>query len=119
MDRKAKIYVAGHRGLVGSALVRNLIANGFTNLVTRTHAGRSGTEGGVCGGVEGCLDWLGDKLKLHVSAVVGCSQRGQDRFQWEAAVARGQAFVGCRGSPCAISQADEHQVVTKARQEGQ
>jgi GDP-L-fucose synthase len=32
-----KIYVAGHRGMVGSAIVRNLEAKGFTNIVTRTH----------------------------------------------------------------------------------
>ncbi|NJM11435.1 MAG: GDP-L-fucose synthase [Synechococcaceae cyanobacterium SM1_2_3] len=34
----AKIYVAGHRGLVGSALVRALRAQGYSNLVLRTHA---------------------------------------------------------------------------------
>ena len=33
-----KIYVAGHRGMVGSAIVRNLQAKGFTNIVTRTHS---------------------------------------------------------------------------------
>jgi len=33
-----KIYVAGHRGMVGSAIVRNLQAKGFTNIVTCTHA---------------------------------------------------------------------------------
>lgn len=33
-----KIYVAGHRGMVGSAIVRNLQAKGFGNLVTKTHA---------------------------------------------------------------------------------
>lgn len=38
MEKSAKIYVAGHRGLVGSALVRKLKANGFTNLLLRTHA---------------------------------------------------------------------------------
>jgi GDP-L-fucose synthase len=38
MDTSARIYVAGHRGLVGSALVRNLRARGFANLLTRTHA---------------------------------------------------------------------------------
>jgi len=37
MDKNAKIYVAGHRGLVGSALVRQLQAAGYINLVTRTH----------------------------------------------------------------------------------
>lgn len=37
-DLNSKIYVAGHRGMVGSAIVRNLEANGFTNIITRTHA---------------------------------------------------------------------------------
>ena len=38
IDLNQKIYVAGHRGMVGSAIVRNLEAKGFTNIVTRTHA---------------------------------------------------------------------------------
>jgi len=38
MDKRARIYVAGHRGLVGSALMRTLEAQGYTNLVVRTHA---------------------------------------------------------------------------------
>ncbi len=38
MNKNAKIYIAGHRGLVGSALMRQLQAQGYTNLVTRTHA---------------------------------------------------------------------------------
>ena len=33
-----KIYVAGHNGMVGSAIVRNLVAQGHTNILTRTHA---------------------------------------------------------------------------------
>ncbi|XP_024032667.1 putative GDP-L-fucose synthase 2, partial [Morus notabilis] len=37
-DKSAKIFVAGHRGLVGSAIVRKLESLGFTNLVLRTHA---------------------------------------------------------------------------------
>ena len=37
-DCGQKIYVAGHRGMVGSAIVRNLQAKGFRNIVTRTHA---------------------------------------------------------------------------------
>lgn len=37
MDKQAKIYVAGHRGLVGSAIWQNLIDKGYTNLVGRTH----------------------------------------------------------------------------------
>ena len=37
LDRNKKIYVAGHRGLVGSALVRKLEKEGFTNIITKTH----------------------------------------------------------------------------------
>ena len=37
MKKESKIYIAGHRGLVGSAIVKNLEARGYTNLVYRTH----------------------------------------------------------------------------------
>ena len=37
MEKNAKIYVAGHRGLVGSAIVRNLESKGYTNIIGRTH----------------------------------------------------------------------------------
>ena len=37
MHKKAKIYVAGHRGLVGSAIVKQLILHGYSNICTRTH----------------------------------------------------------------------------------
>lgn len=37
-DLNQKIYVAGHRGMVGSAIVRELIKKGYQNIVTRTHA---------------------------------------------------------------------------------
>ena len=38
MEKDSKIYVAGHRGMVGSAIVRELERQGYTNIVTRTHA---------------------------------------------------------------------------------
>ena len=38
MKKNDKIYVAGHRGLVGSALMRNLQGDGYSNIVTRTHS---------------------------------------------------------------------------------
>jgi GDP-L-fucose synthase len=38
MTPNARIYIAGHSGLVGSALCRALPAAGYTNLITRTHA---------------------------------------------------------------------------------
>jgi len=36
MNKKDKIYIAGHRGMVGSAIKRHLEANGFTNIISRT-----------------------------------------------------------------------------------
>ncbi len=38
MEKNAKIYVAGHRGMAGSAIVRALMREGYTNIVVRTHA---------------------------------------------------------------------------------
>ena len=38
MNKLSKIYIAGHTGLVGSALIRQLIARGYVNIITRTHA---------------------------------------------------------------------------------
>ncbi len=37
MNKDSKIYIAGHRGLVGSAIWRNLLQRGYTNLIGRTH----------------------------------------------------------------------------------
>ena len=38
MEKNSKIYVAGHRGMVGSAIVRELRRQGYDNIITRTHA---------------------------------------------------------------------------------
>lgn len=38
IHKNIKVYVAGHRGMVGSAIIRQLLVEGFTNIVTRTHA---------------------------------------------------------------------------------
>ena len=38
MNKNAKIFVAGHRGMVGSAIFRELSRNGYTNVITRTHS---------------------------------------------------------------------------------
>ncbi len=48
MDKNAKIYVAGHRGLVGSAIVRNLQKQGFSNLLLKTHAELDLTDQVAC-----------------------------------------------------------------------
>ena len=38
MDKHSKIYVAGHRGMVGSAILRELTRQGYENIITRTHS---------------------------------------------------------------------------------
>lgn len=38
MNKDSKIYVAGHKGMVGSAIVRELEKQGYTNIITRTHS---------------------------------------------------------------------------------
>ena len=38
MNKDSKIYIAGHRGMVGSAIVRELQRQGYTQIITRTHA---------------------------------------------------------------------------------
>ena len=37
MEKQSKLYVAGHRGMVGSAIVRELQRQGYTNIITHTH----------------------------------------------------------------------------------
>ena len=44
MNLESKVYVAGHRGLVGSAILRRLEAEGYNNLITRTHVGLDLTD---------------------------------------------------------------------------
>ena len=44
MNKESKIFVAGHKGLVGSALVRKLKEKGFHNLLLKTHAELDLTE---------------------------------------------------------------------------
>ena len=38
MNFTDKIYVAGHRGMVGSAIIRSLRRQGYENIITRTHS---------------------------------------------------------------------------------
>ena len=38
MEKDAKIYVAGHRGMVGSAICRALAKDGYTDIVTKSHS---------------------------------------------------------------------------------
>ena len=53
MEKDESIFIAGHRGLVGSAILRKLSAEGFTRLLTRTRAELELTN---CGAVKKFFD---------------------------------------------------------------
>ena len=92
MDRSARIFVAGHRGLVGSALLRRLRAEGFDNLLTATRqqldlrdqaavnywfrANRpeyvflvAGTVGGILANSTRPAEFLYDNMMIHATVV--------------------------------------------------
>lgn len=92
IDRTAKVYVAGHRGLVGSAIVRRLEAEGFTNILTATReqldlrdqaavnywfrANRpdyvllaAGTVGGIYANSTRPAEFIYDNLMIHATVV--------------------------------------------------
>ena len=57
MEKNAKIYIAGHRGLVGSAIWKNLQDKGYTNLIGRTHKELDLLDGFITPGIgHGCRD---------------------------------------------------------------
>lgn len=103
LDRSSTFYVAGHRGLVGSAIWRNLEAEGFTNLV-----GRSSSEldlknrddvfafiaetkpryvilaaakvGGILANNTHPVDFLSDNLRIQVNVLDAARERGVERL---------------------------------------
>ena len=99
MEKEAKIYVAGHRGMVGSAIVRALKARGFTNLVFRTHAEldlrdqratnaffeaerpdyvflAASKVGGIAANSEAPADFLYDNAMLEMNAIHAAWKNG-------------------------------------------
>lgn len=99
LDRSARVYVAGHRGLVGSALVRHLEAEGFTNILTATRdqvdlrdqsevshwfkANRpdyvflvAGTVGGILANSTRPAEFIYDNLMIHGTVVHSAYETG-------------------------------------------
>ena len=86
MNPEAKIYVAGHRGMVGSAIVRHLHANGFTNTVVRRSAVCTGLGRRSLvrpGGLSKVLAWslatLPRALRVRVMGLVMGGMTGHQR----------------------------------------
>jgi len=99
IDRSARVYVAGHRGLVGSALIRLLEAEGFTNILTATRdqvdlrdqsevshwfkANRpdyvflvAGTVGGIGANAARPAEFIYDNLMIHGTVVHSAYETG-------------------------------------------
>lgn len=103
LDRSATFYVAGHRGLVGSAIWRNLQSAGFTNLVGRTSAEldlknredvfaffsenrpryvvlAAAKVGGILANNTYPVDFLSDNLRIQVNVLDAAREYGVERL---------------------------------------
>lgn len=92
MEKTAKIYVAGHRGMVGSAICRALEKNGYNNIITRTHSElnlcrqaeveaffeqekpdyvflAAAKVGGIMANSEALADFMYDNMTLEMNAI--------------------------------------------------
>ena len=69
MEKNAKIYVAGHRGMVGSAIVRELERQGYTNIINQNSQGAGSDQ-------TGCSREVLCRREAGV-CVPGCGQSGR------------------------------------------
>lgn len=99
MESEAKIYVAGHKGMVGSAIVRELVKQGYSNIVTRTHkeldlCNQSAVEefltsekpdyifmpagkvGGIVANSEAPADFLYENMMMEMNVIHGAYKHG-------------------------------------------
>ena len=91
LSKDSKIYVAGHRGLVGSAIWNNLQARGYNNLVGRSHSERDLTDQNAVkeffdsSKPDGTMRKLIDVSKLHSlgwTHKVEIDEGVQKLFEW-------------------------------------
>lgn len=103
LERDAVVYVAGHRGLVGGAILRHLTEQGFTNIVTRTHAELDLTDrqavadffaetkptyvflaaakvGGILANNTYPYDFISQNLQIQVNVMDAALEQGVDRL---------------------------------------
>ncbi len=122
VDRTSPVYVAGHRGLVGSAIVRHLEAEGFTNILTATrhevdlrsqsavnewfeaHRPRyvflvAGTVGGIVANSTRPAEFIYDNMMIHGTVVHSAYETGVEKLLY-------------LGSSC-IYPRDAHQPITE------
>ena len=105
MEKNAKIYVAGHRGMVGSAIVRELQRQGYTNLITRTHREldlcrqaeveaffaaekpdyvflAAAKVGGIVANEEALADFMYDNMTLEMNVIHAAWQNGCKKLEF-------------------------------------
>lgn len=105
MEKNAKIYVAGHRGMVGSAIVRELERQGYTNIITRTHKEldlcrqedverffaeerpeyvflAAAKVGGIAANQEAQADFMYDNMTLEMNVIHSAWQNGCKKLEF-------------------------------------
>lgn len=105
MEKHSKIYVAGHRGMVGSAIVRRLQQGGYDNLITRTHQEldlcrqkevedffaaekpeyvflAAAKVGGIAANEEALADFMWDNMILEMNVIHSAWQNGCRKLEF-------------------------------------
>ncbi|MBP5179675.1 MAG: GDP-L-fucose synthase [Clostridiales bacterium] len=105
MEKQAKIYVAGHKGMVGSAIVRELQRQGYSNIVTRSHAELDLTRqdqveaffeqekpeyvflaaakvGGIMGNATAKADFMYDNMILEMNVIHAAWKNGCKKLEF-------------------------------------
>ena len=105
MEKKSKIFVAGHRGMVGSAILRELVRCGYNNLIVRTHAELDLTRqdeveaffadekpeyvflaaakvGGIMGNATAKADFMYDNMILEMNVINSAWKNGVKKLEF-------------------------------------
>lgn len=105
MNKEDKIYVAGHRGMVGSAIMRRLLELGYNNIITRTHAELNLTDqvavdaffekerpdyvflaaakvGGIVANNEAPADFMYDNMMLEMNVIHSAWKHGVKKLEF-------------------------------------
>ena len=105
MNKDSKIYVAGHRGMVGSAIVRELLREGYSNIVMRTHGELDLTRqkevedffamekpeyvflaaakvGGIVANQSALADFMYDNMVLEMNVIHAAWQNGCKKLEF-------------------------------------
>lgn len=105
MEKDAKIYVAGHKGMVGSAIIRELKRQGYTNIITRTHKELDLTRqdqvemffaderpeyvflaaakvGGIMGNVTAKADYMYENMMIEMNVIHAAWKNGCKKLEF-------------------------------------